>query len=270
MEFIGLDPEADVAASSSGDLKSVFPTELEIQIISNVPFKYWRNIRQVCKRWQAITLLPDILYLPITMQQNLQYLGAEGFKFQIHRAVYEVAEFFGSSTDCNGFRVPERRVRQSISPYLDHQLTIPPMPHTLQQVEFNIAMPPRDDRPGRPGYVFKAFPVPCRNVRKLLLVPNLTDSNKMEISNLNGDQEPTGLTIGEFFYSLEERARVRLGDVFDTMQIRWRVKDPQREWWWKNWNIEPGLYKLVLVSSEKATEQEQVLFEVNYRKNSSI
>lgn len=86
---------------------------------------------------------------------------------------------------------------------------------------------------------------------------------------MNGKQEPTGITVGEFYDSVAERSRVRPGDTYDKMLLTWRVRRPKTEWLWKEWGIVPGFYKLELVVCNKAVEQEQVSWTRLYRPTQS-
>ncbi|KAK6337036.1 hypothetical protein TWF718_009821 [Orbilia javanica] len=252
----------DTTVADAVTTMPLIPTELEIEIISFVPFKYWAKLGRVCRRWRAITRLPQLLYLPITTQPPLprDIKEYKAVNFLIHRAAYEVGEYLGDTINIFTFRKPDPCVRRCISPYSADFLTIPPFPHTLQDVQFNIMMPPREDRTVRPGHAFKVIPVPCKNYRKLLVTPHPTNSRLTEVTNLQRKREPTGLTVGEFYDSIRERARVRLGDTYDKMLITWRVRNLQTEWWWKDWDIGPGLYKLDLVIQNEPAPQEQVSY----------
>ncbi|KAK6513044.1 hypothetical protein TWF506_009206 [Arthrobotrys conoides] len=241
-------------------LKPIFPTELEVEIISRIPLKYWGTVRRVCKRWHAITLLPDFLYLPITtfpLTSPERHPEFKHLNFKIHRAIYEVVDYLGDSLTWPGFKAPEPRVCQRLLPYLDHQLTIPPLPHTLQDVQFNILMPPRQERTVRPKHAFKVIPVPCRTFRKLLLAPHPTNPKVINFKSMNRSQEPTGITVGEFFDTFAERSKVRPGDTYEKMLLTWRVRNPQ-DWWWKNWDISRGLYRMTIVMWNEGVEQENV------------
>ncbi|KAK6525967.1 hypothetical protein TWF281_011009 [Arthrobotrys megalospora] len=240
----------------------ILPVELEIEIIGYLPFAQYASLGQVCKRWQAITRLPDLLYVPITTQR--QASPPSSFKeinFRIHKAIYQVADYWGDSVDISGYRIPKHSVRRLVSPYLDNQLTIPPLPHTLQDIKLHIAMPPNPSRPSGPGYKSKVVTVPCKAIRKLILAPDPTDTNKIEITDLNGKRDVTGITVGEYFESLNERGRIRRGDTFSSVDLRWRVRNMETDWWWKDWDIGVGIYELLLVKSDKAVEGCQVWYQ---------
>ncbi|KAF3275216.1 hypothetical protein TWF970_006939 [Orbilia oligospora] len=262
-------PENEPERNQGGDevkaapvaLKPVFPTELEVEIISRIPLKYWGTVRRVCKRWHAITLLPDFLYLPITtlpLRVPELHPDFKPFNFKIHRAIYEVADYLGEQIALSGFRKPDPRVCQRLLPYLDHQLTKPPLPHTLQDVQFNILMPPREERTVRPKHAFKVMPVPCGTFRKLIVVPHPTNPKVVEFKSLNRDQKPTGITVGEFFDTVAERSRVRPGDTYEKMILNWRVRNPEKDWWWKEWGIPRGFYKMDIVVWNEGVEQQDV------------
>ncbi|KAK6507767.1 hypothetical protein TWF481_006189 [Arthrobotrys musiformis] len=254
-----LEEATEQGEATASDLGPIFPTEIEIEIVSHVPFKYWVTIRQVCKRWRAITDLPSIQYLPITeWEPSALDPRFKGVKFGIHKAVYEVVDYLGDMLNVDGFRRPNPRTCQRIKPYLDQPLTIPSLPHTLQDVQLGIEMPPRAERPVRPGYTFKVVPVPCKEVRKLILAPHPMDSNKINITNLNGKEEITGVTVGEFYKSVELRSRVRTGDTYTQILLKWRIRNPTTEWWWKEWDALPGFYELPLAIGDKALEQGKV------------
>ncbi|KAF3267079.1 hypothetical protein TWF128_010034 [Orbilia oligospora] len=257
----GRDQGGDEAKAAPITLKPVFPTELEVEIISRIPLKYWGTVRRVCKRWHAITLLPDFLYLPITtlpLRVPELHPDFKPFTFKIHRAIYEVADYLGEQIALSGFRKPDPRVCQRLLPYLDHQLTKPPLPHTLQDVQFNILMPPREERTVRPKHAFKVMPVPCGTFRKLIVVPHPTNPKVVEFKSLNRDQKPTGITVGEFFNTVAERSRVRPGDTYEKMILNWRVRNPEKDWWWKEWGIPRGFYKMDIVVWNEGVEQQDV------------
>ncbi|KAF3111264.1 hypothetical protein TWF102_006937 [Orbilia oligospora] len=257
----GRDQGGDEAKAAPVTFKPVFPTELEVEIISRIPLKYWGTVRRVCKRWHAITLLPDFLYLPITtlpLRVPELHPDFKPFTFKIHRAIYEVADYLGEQIALSGFRKPDPRVCQRLIPYLDHQLTKPPLPHTLQDVQFNILMPPREERTVRPKHAFKVMPVPCGTFRKLIVVPHPTNPKVVEFKSLNRDQKPTGITVGEFFDTVAERSRVRPGDTYEKMILNWRVRNPEKDWWWKEWGIPRGFYKMDIVVWNEGVEQQDV------------
>ncbi|KAF3904963.1 hypothetical protein ABW20_dc0110684 [Dactylellina cionopaga] len=243
-------PSTTTPSSSSSSLRLHLPVELEIEIIKNIPFQHYGTIRRVCKRWYALTLLPEACYVTVTSQiPNHPPPDFKPITFKLHRGIYEVARLWtGEKAHIGifGFRHANTDILRLLGPYQKHQLTIPPLPHTLQDVRIRICLPPSPMRPVRKGFVSKFIPVPTKHHRKLRLKVNPTNRTKPLLTNLEGGFSFPGITIREFFNSMRDRARMREHDTIDKVEFSWRVRDKDTEFWWDTWDLQNGMYEVLL------------------------
>ncbi|KAF3937471.1 hypothetical protein ABW19_dt0210103 [Dactylella cylindrospora] len=226
-------------------LTPLLPVELEIEIIRHVPFKYYRTLRFVCKRWYSITLLDDVKYVHVTSQiPETPPPNFEAFNFKLHRAIYEVDQLWSNEATPDGLKMADKETLSFLSPYQDDPLTIPPLPHTLQDVKISMALPPSPIRPCRPGHVFKAIVIPSKKHRMFELNGNYGPNPDIYELFRNATLPP--ITIGQVAKSLIERARMRSGDIVDRMELKWRV-NAYKGYWKEVWGLKPGFYDVLLI-----------------------
>ncbi|EPS36309.1 hypothetical protein H072_10181 [Dactylellina haptotyla CBS 200.50] len=231
--------------------RTLLPTELEIKIIGFLPFDDFKRLRLVCKRWRDITLLPDLCY--ITVPSQIRSDPPTNFKpitFKMHRAIYEVMHIWDSQDSVEdpeeGPKPANKEILGFLAAYKDHQLTIPSMPHTLQDVSLAMSVRPSPKR-NTPNSLFsKHFVIPTRKHRKILYERDPRNTNRHVITNLAGEKTVTGVTIGEFFRSILDRGRIWTGDELDRIELVWKIRNPETDWWWNEWNARRAFYEVLL------------------------
>ncbi|KAK6537335.1 hypothetical protein TWF694_011526 [Orbilia ellipsospora] len=267
-----------ISSDSSSNLKVRLPTEIEIKIISFIPLSYFHNICLVCKRWLSITRLSDVLYTVVKTRTPEQ--PPPDFKpvtFKLHRAVYELEAFWdlnrtqisdsdwqfwhdfvltsersasrnqsSSDTQCIPNKtgtITKENALKLVTLFKDDQITIPSMPHTLWQVAIKTNLAATDISALRSAAVAKTISIPGNSDNRVLCHRTPVGPN---ISNLGSENIIYGITVRQLFAELVQRTSFRLGDYPVRFVLCWTITDKQNEWWWNEWDGNPGKYELPL------------------------